>query len=116
MPSEATSPSTLRPAISEPPWNWKASVCRSASLRAEELGVVIPYHALTSPDQWKLDLAGLAISFNAPGVSIAGAFLKDAGPPIEYSGMLLMKLDEFGFLAVGAYSRPQEGDDTYTSL
>ena len=36
--------------------------------------------------------------------------------PVQYSGMLVMKLNSLGFLAVGAYSRPTEAGDSYTSL
>ena len=84
--------------------------------QADELGVRIPFNAIASPDHWSLDLKGLGIGFSSAAVTIAGGMLKNDGPPIEYDGMLLIQIAEFGFIAVGAYSTPTEGGDTYTSL
>jgi hypothetical protein len=84
--------------------------------QADELGVTIPLHSLASPGDWSLDLKGLAVAFSSPGVTIAGGLLKSDGPPVEYDGMLLIQISEFGFVAVGAYSTPSDAQGGYTSL
>jgi hypothetical protein len=79
--------------------------------------VTIPFDALSSPGQWTLDLHGLGVGFQAPGITLAGALLKSDGPPIEYDGLLVLQIAEFGFVAVGAYSTPTDpSGDQYTSL
>ena len=85
--------------------------------QANELTVAIPYKSVTTPSGWSLDLKGLAIGFNSPGVTLAGALVKNDGPPVEYDGLLLIKISDLGFIAVGAYSTPTDpSGDTYTSL
>ena len=80
--------------------------------QADELGVTIPFKALKKPDQWILDLKGLAVGFQSAGVTVAGGLYKKPTPPVEYDGMLAVQVAEFGLIAVGAYSKPQD----YTSL
>ncbi|HZZ37514.1 MAG TPA: DUF6603 domain-containing protein [Acidobacteriaceae bacterium] len=85
--------------------------------QVDELGVTIPFKSLMTPGDWTLDLKGLALSFQTPGVTIAGALLKnDSGPAIEYDGMLLIQITEFGLVAVGAYSKPKDAQGDYTSV
>jgi large repetitive protein len=85
--------------------------------QVDELGVTIPFNAVLDPSRWSLDLKGLALSFQTPGVTIAGALLKnDSGPAIEYDGMLLIQITEFGLVAVGAYSKPKDAQGDYTSV
>ncbi len=85
--------------------------------QADELGVTIPFASLNNPGRWSLDLKGLGVGYSSPGVTIAGALLKNTvGGTIEYDGMLLMQISEYGFVAVGAYSTPTDGTDKYTSL
>jgi hypothetical protein len=85
--------------------------------QAYELTVDVPYKSITTPSGWSLDLKGLAIGFDSAGVSIAGALVKSDGPPVEYDGLLLIKISDLGFIAVGAYSTPTDpSGDTYTSL
>ncbi len=84
--------------------------------QANELGVTIPFKSIANPAGWSLDLGGLAIGFSSPGVTIAGGLLKNPGPPIEYDGMLLVQITQFGFVAVGAYSQPSDAQGKYTSL
>jgi len=82
-----------------------------------ELTVAVPYSSVTNPAGWTLDLKGLAIGFDSAGVTIAGALIKSDGPPVEYDGLLLIKISDLGFIAVGAYSTPTDpSGDTYTSL
>lgn len=83
----------------------------------DELGVTIPYKSITTPGDWTLDLKGIALGFQSPEVTIAGALLKnDSGPAIEYDGMLLVQVTEFGIVAVGAYSKPTDAQGGYTSI
>jgi large repetitive protein len=84
--------------------------------QANALGVTIPFKSIANPAGWSLDLGGLAIGFSSPGVTIAGGLLKNPGPPIEYDGMLLIQITQFGFVAVGAYSQPTDAQGKYTSL
>ena len=85
--------------------------------QVDELGVTIPFKSLMHPGDWTLDLKGLALSFQTPGVTIAGALLKnDSGPAVEYDGMLLIQITEFGLVAVGAYSKPKDAQGDYTSV
>jgi len=85
--------------------------------QVNELGVTIPYKSITTPGDWTLDLKGIALSFQGPEVTIAGALLKnDSGPAIEYDGMLLVQVTEFGIVAVGAYSKPTDAQGGYTSI
>ena len=83
----------------------------------DELGVTIPFKSIMHPGDWTLDLKGLALSFQTPGITIAGALLKnDSGATIEYDGMLLIQITEFGLVAVGAYSKPTDASGDYTSV
>ena len=83
----------------------------------DELGVTIPFKSITTPGDWTLDLKGIALSFQGPEITIAGALLKnDGGPAIEYDGMLLVQITEFGIVAVGAYSKPTDAQGGYTSI
>ncbi|HEY1502139.1 MAG TPA: DUF6603 domain-containing protein [Acidobacteriaceae bacterium] len=85
--------------------------------QVDELGVTIPFKSLMHPGDWTLDLKGLALSFSTPGITIAGALLKnDSGPAVEYDGMLLIQVTEFGLVAVGAYSKPTDAEGDYTSV
>ncbi|MGA8043261.1 MAG: DUF6603 domain-containing protein [Terracidiphilus sp.] len=85
--------------------------------QVDELGVTIPFKSVMHPDKWTLDLKGLALSFQTTGVSIAGALLKnDSGGTVEYDGMLLVQITEFGIVAVGAYSKPHDASGEYTSV
>jgi hypothetical protein len=84
--------------------------------QVDELSVTIPFRSLATPGNWTLDLKGLALGFQSPGVTIAGGLLKNDGPPVEYDGMLLVQITEFGLVAVGAYSKPSDAQGGYTSL
>ncbi len=84
--------------------------------QVDELTLQAPIKDLGNISKWSIDLQGLAVSFQEPGITLAGGLLKNPGPPIEYDGMLLIQVTEFGFVAVGAYSTPTEGTDHYTSL
>lgn len=84
--------------------------------QVDQLTLQAPIKDLGNLHKWSIDLHGLAVSFQEPGITLAGGLLKNPGPPIEYDGMLLLQVTQFGFVAVGAYSTPTQGTDTYTSL
>ncbi|MGY1642009.1 DUF6603 domain-containing protein [Geodermatophilus sp. SYSU D00703] len=86
----------------------------------DDLAVVIPLASPANPATWRLDLAGLAISFAGGGVSIAGGLRKlvrEGG--VEYIGMLDVRAAGYGLTALGAFgSFPVRvgSSDRYTSL
>jgi large repetitive protein len=82
----------------------------------DELAVVIPIAHIGQPNDWSLDLQGLAVGFDSGPVQIAGGLRKNPGPPIEYDGMLSATIGGIGLTIVGAYSRPTDAQGGYTSL
>lgn len=86
------------------------------SAQVDDLSLIVPFRTAGDVSTWTLDLKGLGLGFSQPGISIAGALVKYE-PPIEYNGMLLIKIGTIGAIAVGSYSVPQESNgDKYTSL
>ncbi|MGH9057697.1 MAG: DUF6603 domain-containing protein [Acidimicrobiales bacterium] len=82
-----------------------------------DLGVSIPLNHLLEPNQWQLDLRGLAASLDEPGVSVAGGLMKSATTPVEYDGMLTASIADLGGITVvGSYARPSDTQGGYTSL
>jgi hypothetical protein len=70
-----------------------------------------------SPSSWAVDLAGLAVSANMAGVSIAGGLLKrqsDAG--IEYLGMLLGRFGVYGITIFGGYGEGMDNGQKFTAF
>ena len=68
------------------------------------------------PHQMGARLEGTRARLQRPvGATIAGGLVKFAGPPIEYDGMLLIKVGTIGVIAVGAYAEVT-GPDGYTSI
>ncbi len=87
------------------------------SVEVQGLELDIPLKHPAELDQWEVDLSGLAVSFEAGPVSIVGGLLKTgAGSTVEYDGELSVQVGSFGLSAVGAYSKPTDGTDSYTSL
>lgn len=86
------------------------------TVQADDLGVRIPFDSLLTPGDWRLELRGLAVSFQEGSISIAGGLLKDPGPPVQYAGMLLVSVAGRGFTAVGAYAKPSANGDSFTSF
>ena len=66
---------------------------------------------------WKIDLAGLAVSANMAGVTIAGGLLKQVtnqGQPneqIEYLGMLLGRFAVYGLTIYGGYGEGRDASN-----
>ncbi len=86
------------------------------SIQAYELSLKALFKELKEPENWKLDLMGLGLGFDAGPVSIAGGMLKNPGDPIDYDGMLSAVVAGIGITVVGGYSRPHDSQGSYTSL
>ena len=57
-----------------------------------------------NPANWEVDLAGLAVTADMAGLTIAGGLLKSGQPPnIEYLGMLLARFGVYGITIYGGY-------------
>lgn len=70
-----------------------------------------------NPASWAIDLAGLAVSANMAGVSIAGGLLKQGTPPnIEYLGMLLGRFAVYGLTVYGGYGEGTENGQKFTAF
>ena len=75
------------------------------------------YNDFFSPNAWAVDLAGLAVSADIAGVSIAGGLLKqttDVG--IEYLGMLLGRFGVYGITIYGGYGEGVQGGQKFTAF
>jgi large repetitive protein len=88
----------------------------SLAIGIDELAVSVPLDSIMTPSGWSLDLQGLAVGFTSATVEIAGGLRKFQRATIEYDGMLSVTAGDIGLTIVGAYSRPTENGDTYTSL
>ncbi|HEX4286987.1 MAG TPA: DUF6603 domain-containing protein, partial [Terracidiphilus sp.] len=86
------------------------------TVQAYELSLTAPFKSLKEPENWKLDLMGLAVGIDAGPVSISGGLIKNPGNPIDYDGMLSAVVAGIGFTVVGGYSRPSDSQGSYTSL
>lgn len=70
-----------------------------------------------NPSSWAIDLAGLAVSADMAGVSIAGGLLKQQGPQgIEYLGMLLGRFAVYGLTVYGGYGEGQVNGQKFTAF
>ena len=70
-----------------------------------------------NPNHWAVDLAGLAVSADMAGVSIAGGLLKqttDQG--IEYLGMLLGRFGVYGITIYGGYGEGNQNGQKFTAF
>jgi len=88
----------------------------SLTVQAYELGLNIPFQRLLHPENWTLDLQGLAVGFDSGTVSIAGGLIKNPGPPVEYDGLLSADIAGRGLTVVGGYARPTDSQGNFTSL
>src|SRR6266700_906235 len=83
--------------------------------QVDDLTIGVPFNSINNPTGWTLDLKGLALGYSGPEIEIAGGLVKFDGPPIEYDGMLLIKVSEIGLVVVGSYA-VVVGGDGYTSI
>ena len=86
------------------------------TVQAYELSLNVDFKQLLEPENWTLDLQGLAASFESGPVSISGGLIKNPGPPIEYDGMLSAVIAGRGLTVVGGYARPSDAQGAFTSL
>ena len=69
----------------------------------QELSVGVPVKTPLDFGKYKLDLAGIDISFKGGAVEIQGAFLKQDNP-LSYTGLATVKAAKFGLSAMGSYA------------
>ena len=73
----------------------------------QDLEVGIPITDITNYEKYTLDLAGVEISYDGGGVTIAGGFLKETDPKtqeISYSGAASVQAGQYGATAIGSYT------------
>jgi hypothetical protein len=70
-----------------------------------------------NPANWAIDLAGLAVSADMAGVTIAGGLLKQTTPNgIEYLGMLLGRFGVYGLTIFGGYGEGVDQGQKFTAF
>ena len=70
-----------------------------------------------NPHSWAVDLAGLAVSANMAGVTLAGGLLKQTTPQgIEYLGMLLGRFAVYGLTVYGGYGEGESNGQKFTAF
>jgi len=71
-----------------------------------------------NPASWDIDLAGLAVSADMSGVTIAGGLLKNVSPTgdTEYLGMLLGRFGVYGITIYGGYGQGTDGGETFVAF
>jgi hypothetical protein len=75
------------------------------------------FNDIFSPNAWAVDLAGLAVSADMAGVSIAGGLLKQTTEVgIEYLGMLLGRFGVYGITIYGGYGEGEQGGQKFTAF
>lgn len=73
------------------------------------LDVGIPVTNPTDFGAYRLDLAGLDVSFNGGSVAISGGLLKQDNP-LQYIGSAVLKAGTFSIMALGAYAQVPDSD------
>lgn len=98
-------------------------VIAGLSIQVDDLSLTIPFQHFGDPSRWSVDLQGLAIGFEAPGISIAGGLRKGTRTPtptepggVEYTGMLMVKVDSFGLVAIGSYGAFTDAEGDFDSF
>ena len=89
------------------------------TVAVDDLSVSIPWRRPWDLDDWRLDLAGLAIAYDSSGISAAGGLRRRPGLTPDYVGLVLVKAAQLGVTAVGGYAEIPEAPGssrTYTSL
>jgi large repetitive protein len=70
-----------------------------------------------NPNHWAVDLAGLAVSADMAGVTIAGGLLKQTtDKAIEYLGMLLGRFGVYGITIFGGYGEGEQNGQRFTAF
>lgn len=72
---------------------------------------------LFEPSSWRVDLAGLAVSADMSGVTLAGGLRKfGTDPNIEYIGMLSARFATYGLSIYGGYASIDDGGGRFMSF
>lgn len=70
-----------------------------------------------NPASWAVDLAGLAVSADMAGVSLAGGLLKQTTPQgVQYLGMLLGRFAVYGLTVYGGYGEGEQDGQKFTAF
>ena len=90
----------------------------TASVDDLSITYLVPAGSPLNPHSWAVDLAGLAVTADLAGLSLAGGLRKfpvsDGG--VQYLGMLLAKLAVYGISVYGGYGLVGPPGDQYASL
>jgi large repetitive protein len=82
--------------------------------QVDDLSLQIPFADAGNTARWAVDLAGLGVSYQGGGVSIRGGLIRRALEPpqagVEYAGLLQIKIQTLGAVAVGAWSKLRGAD------
>ncbi|WP_367280534.1 DUF6603 domain-containing protein, partial [Ramlibacter sp.] len=82
-----------------------------------QITYVVGNNDFFNPASWAIDLAGLAVSADMAGVSIAGGLLKQATPQgTEYLGMLLGRFAVYGLTVYGGYGEGEVNGQKFTAF
>ncbi len=83
-----------------------------------EITYLVSRNDFFNPASWDVDLAGLAVSADMAGVTIAGGLLKSVGAngDIEYLGMLLARFGVYGITIYGGYGEGESNGERFVSF
>ncbi|SFT98522.1 hypothetical protein SAMN05660657_04453 [Geodermatophilus amargosae] len=88
------------------------------AIGVQDLTLEVPLGAPADLEKWGLDLAGLALRFEAGVVNVVGGLLRTTAPngTVQYDGSLAVSVAGRTLSAVGSYARPVDDIGSYTSL
>lgn len=87
--------------------------------QVDDLAVQIPLRDAGDPSKWGIDLAGLGVAYSQGGISLLGGLVKhtlENPAGVEYVGMLQLRFQAVGAVAVGAWSKQIEHEEELDSL
>ena len=89
----------------------------SASVDELELIYRTDRGGIFDADSWGADLAGLGVSADLSGISLAGGLRKfGEAPDIEYIGMLAARFAVYGLSIYGGYASASDNEGRYTAF
>ncbi|MEZ4444534.1 MAG: DUF6603 domain-containing protein [Polyangiaceae bacterium] len=87
------------------------------SAQVDDLAIRVPLQDIDRPSNWGVDLAGLGIAYNEGGLSILGGLVKrEITGGVEYAGMLQLRVQNIGAVAVGAWAQQVDDQGELDSL
>ncbi len=85
--------------------------------QVDDLAIRIPLRDFDKPANWGVDLAGLGVAYSGGGVSILGGLVRrDIPNGVEYAGMLQLRFQNLGAVAVGAWAKQTDEQGELDSL